>query len=42
MRSPEMQAAMDDVPNFAVDGQVTIMYCDTEDIMVGGPPAPSS
>ena len=34
MRSPEMRAAMDDVPNFAVDGHVTIMYCETEDIVV--------
>jgi uncharacterized protein (TIGR02118 family) len=41
MRSPEMRAAMDDVPNFAVDGQVTIMYCETEDIMIGGSPTPS-
>jgi uncharacterized protein (TIGR02118 family) len=41
MRSPEMRVAMDDVPNFAVDGQVTIMYCDTEDIVVDGSPAPS-
>lgn len=38
MRSPEMRAAMDDVPNFAVEGQVTIMYCDTEDIVVNGSP----
>ena len=31
LASPEMAAALDDVPNFAPDG-VTIILCDTEDL----------
>jgi uncharacterized protein (TIGR02118 family) len=34
MASPEMKVALNDVPNFAASGQITIMYCETEDIMV--------
>ena len=36
MASPEMKKALNDVPNFAASGQITIVYCETEDIMVNG------
>lgn len=34
LASPEMEAALSDLPNFAASGQITIMYCETEDIMM--------
>ncbi len=30
--SDEMKEAIDDLPNFTVEGQVTIMFCGTEDV----------
>ena len=36
MASSEMKAALDDIPNFAADSQITIMYCATEDVFVDG------
>lgn len=32
LASNQMKAAIADLPNFTVDGQVTIMFCDTEDV----------
>lgn len=32
LASQEMKLAIDDLPNFTVDGQVTIMFCGTEDV----------
>lgn len=38
MASEEMKVAMADVPNFAEEGQITIMYCDTQDLQVAASP----
>lgn len=32
LASEEMRLAIEDLPNFTVDGQVTIMFCSTEDV----------
>ena len=32
LESPEMAAALGDVPNFAAPGAITIMFCETEDV----------
>lgn len=32
LESPEMAAALGDIPNFAAAGAITIMFCDSEDV----------
>lgn len=34
--SSEMAAALADLPNFAADGAITIMFCETEDVELDG------
>jgi len=32
LQSSEMAAALADIPNFAADGAITIMFCESEDV----------
>lgn len=34
--SSEMAAALADIPNFATDGAITIMFCESEDVELDG------